>query len=464
MLRSKNSLGNNLLNAFRKWSSSRFLDAFIPTDLHRASQCGKRIRRASSENVRQVSDLRASRRGGFLRLGPAEGTQKFRQSLLPTTQRQQIADGNAFLPWLESRIGLLLRQPKKDPRFSVYLQNLLSLIQDDSIRSELEGGKNLRLNTEQAQAWRPKEKSRPLGLLRSLKVAFLMRGPKAVDEQIEYTFNGILATRENIRMEYDDQEKLLDLRYPAEWYPVARQAQRDIHLHIGPTNSGKTYHALKALEASRSGIYAGPLRLLAHEVYSRLNSMGKSCDLSTGDEQIQNQNEDTTMTACTVEMAPLGAEFDVGVIDEIQMIGDGSRGWAWTQALLGLKARELHLCGEARTLPLIREIVASIGDKLHVHTYERLTPLQTMTSSLHGSLRNLRKGDCVVCFSRIGIHAIKSQIELATQRRVAIVYGSLPPEIRAQQASLFNDPDNDYDFLVASDAIGMGLNLSVLIR
>src|SRR5204863_5893351 len=119
------------------------------------------------------------------------------------------------------------------------------------------------------------------------------------------------------------------------------------------------------------------------------------------------------------------------------------------------------LCGETRVVPLIRELAASMGDTLHVHQYERLNPLKAMSKSLRGNLKNLRKGDCIVSFSVLGIHAMKKQIEVETGRRVAIVYGSLPPEIRAQQAALFNDPDNEYDFLVASDAIGMGLNLSV---
>ena len=110
-------------------------------------------------------------------------------------------------------------------------------------------------------------------------------------------------------------------------------------------------------------------------------------------------------------------------------------------------------------MPLIRELAASMGDELEVHTYKRLTPLETMPTSLRRRLYNLRKGDCVVVFSRVGIHAMKKEIENVTQKRVAVVYGSLPPEIRAQQARLFNDPDNDYDILVASDAIGMGLNL-----
>ena len=82
-----------------------------------------------------------------------------------------------------------------------------------------------------------------------------------------------------------------------------------------------------------------------------------------------------------------------------------------------------------------------------------------MSTSLEGDLTKLRKGDCIVTFSRMGIHALKKVIERQTGKRVAVVYGSLPPETRAQQAKLFNDPDNDYDILVASDAIGMGLNL-----
>ena len=260
----------------------------------------------------------------------------------------------------------------------------------------------------------------------------------------------------------EEQAKLADLRYPLEWYPGTRVVQRTIHLHVGPTNSGKTYHALKRLEQAKTGVYAGPLRLLAHEVYTRLNASGKKCHLITGDDKRINEeaDEDTdSMISCTVEMVPINIPVDVGVIDEIQMIGHNERGWAWSQALLGLKAKELHLCGEARTVPLIRELAAAMGDKLVLHHYERLSPLKAASTSLNGDLKQLRKGDCLVVFSRKEIHYFKSEIERFTGKRVAIVYGSLPPETRARQASLFNDQNNDYDYLVASDAIGMGLNL-----
>ena len=250
-----------------------------------------------------------------------------------------------------------------------------------------------------------------------------------------------------------------NLRHPTEWFPSARVQQRKIHLHVGPTNSGKTYHALKRLEQAQTGSYAGPLRLLAHEVYSRFQSKGIACDLVTGDDVRVDDAGPAALSSHTVEMFDCSRKVEVAVIDEIQMMANERRGWAWTRALLGANASEVHLCGETRVVPLIRELTASMGDTLHIHHYDRLNPLKAMSRSLRGSLKNLRPGDCIVSFSVLGIHAIKKQIEADTGRRVAVIYGGLPPEVRAQQAALFNEPDNGYDFLVASDAIGMGLNL-----
>ena len=252
-----------------------------------------------------------------------------------------------------------------------------------------------------------------------------------------------------------------DLRYPTEWYHQARSMQRQIHLHVGPTNSGKTYNALKRLEDSGHGFYAGPLRLLAHEVYSRFKAKGIPCDLVTGDDVRKDAAEDVQLTASTVEMVNTSREVEIAVIDEAQMMAHEERGWAWTRAFLGANAKEVHLCGEPRIVPLVTELTASMGDSLHIHRYERLSPLKAASRSLGGELKRLRKGDCVVAFTILTLHALKREIELQTGRRVAIVYGSLPPETRARQAELFNDPDNDYDYLVASNAIGMGLNLAI---
>ncbi|KAF2708913.1 P-loop containing nucleoside triphosphate hydrolase protein [Pleomassaria siparia CBS 279.74] len=285
-------------------------------------------------------------------------------------------------------------------------------------------------------------------------------GNEKIRTRLRYLFYAQACGGRFTKAELDNQKEVADLRYPTEWYPATREIPRTVHLHVGPTNSGKTYQALKSLEEAKSGIYMGPLRLLAHEVYTRLNSKGKPCALITGEEQRVPEGNHN-MWSCTIEMAPLNVRMDVAVIDEIQMINHESRGWAWTQAFLGIQAKELHLCGEARTVPLIRELCALVGDKVHVHEYERLTPLKVADRSLGGKLTGLEKGDCVVAFSVLAIHGIRKTIEKNTGKKCAIVYGSLPPETRAHQARLFNDPDNDYDFLVASDAIGMGLNLSI---
>lgn len=300
----------------------------------------------------------------------------------------------------------------------------------------------------------------PIGQLRAtLQNVYVRGGMPAVKDELDYIFRADEFTTKYSMPNLEQQKKIADMRYPAEWYPQARSMQRTIHLHVGPTNSGKTYHALKRLENCERGFYAGPLRLLAQEVFQRFQQAGVPCSLITGDDVQLSEGQSIGVVSNTVEMVSLGQQFEVGVIDEIQMIADPKRGWAWTRAVLGSRATELHLCGEPRAVPLIQSLAALTGDKLEIHNYERLSPLKVMDDSLRGSLKKLRKGDCVICFSRVGIHALKSDIEKSTGRRAAIVYGSLPAEIRTQQASLFNDPDNDYDFLVASDAIGMGLNL-----
>ncbi|KAI1450319.1 P-loop containing nucleoside triphosphate hydrolase protein [Annulohypoxylon stygium] len=293
-----------------------------------------------------------------------------------------------------------------------------------------------------------------------LRNAFIESDMVGLTNQLTYGFQNFLMRSRFPKNIVATHKKIADFRYPHEWFPATRALQRTIYLHVGPTNSGKTYHALKALENAKTGIYAGPLRLLAHEVYTRFLAKGKKCALVTGEEQRIPEDVDTYFRSCTVEMTPLNHPVEVAVIDEIQMIGDIDRGWAWTQAFLGVQAKEVHLCGEERTVDLIQSLCATIGDKCVVTRYKRLNPLETMDKPL-GKLRNLEKGDAVVTFSRLSIHTLKRQIEEATGRRCAMIYGSLPPETRAQQATLFNDPDNDYDFLVASDAIGMGLNLEI---
>lgn len=157
---------------------------------------------------------------------------------------------------------------------------------------------------------------------------------------------------------------LTQISDPALSYPDARTLKRKVIMHIGPTNSGKTYTALQNLAAAPTGIYCGPLRLLAHEVYERMNKNGVPFNLLTGENKLMSQ--DVNRWSCTIEMAFINQPFDVGVIDEIQMIADEQRGWAWTQAFLGLQARELHLCGEPSAVDLIQKLCSYTGDELEV--------------------------------------------------------------------------------------------------
>ncbi|KAK2460680.1 hypothetical protein APHAL10511_007150 [Amanita phalloides] len=297
-------------------------------------------------------------------------------------------------------------------------------------------------------------------------------------------------------------------KYPAEEFPTARRMQRRIIMHVGPTNSGKTHHALRALAAAPTGVYAGPLRLLAHEVWERLNlgeitplgiddmpsktnvhntpdkfpdhfhmypalirtfneskkgnlAYSRICNMITGEEQKIICNS-APLLSCTVEMLSTRRHYDVAIVDEIQMIGDKERGAGWTSAVLGLCASELHLCGEESAVPIVKALLRETGDEIEVRRYERLTPLEVEEQSLDGDYGNVRKGDCVIAFSRHGIFGIKSQIEEKTGMRCAVVYGKLPPEVRSEQARLFNS-DSGYDVIIGSDAIGMGLNLFVLL-
>jgi ATP-dependent RNA helicase SUPV3L1/SUV3 len=205
-----------------------------------------------------------------------------------------------------------------------------------------------------------------------------------------------------------------------------------VHLHVGPTNSGKTYRALQRLESAESGIYCGPLRLLAHEIFEKMNDKGIQCNLLTGEER-REVSPYASLTSSTVEMASLNKTMDVAVIDEIQMIADPDRGWAWTQALLGLKAKEIHLCGEASAVPLVQKICESLDEEVIVNEYSRLTPYKVNTNSLRGDLKKIRKGDCVVAFSRSEIFSLKEKIEAETGLKCAVAYGALPPGLYAQR-------------------------------
>ena len=282
-------------------------------------------------------------------------------------------------------------------------------------------------------------------------------GYTSLDHQILTKFRLYAIVRPTVKGDTSELIRVADMRKPGEWYPGARSMRRKIIMHVGPTNSGKTYQALCQLESAKSGWYGGPLRLLAHEIFHRMNEKGIKCNLKTG-EEIRMVDINAPITSSTIEMFSDSMSYDVAVIDEIQMIADPARGHAWTAALLGVKAKEIHLCGEEAAIPLVKKIAEDLGEEVEVHTYKRLSPLTTAAIPIDG-FHSLVPGDCVVAFSRALIFSLRDRIEKECGLRCALVYGSLPSETRTLQANLFNDPKSGYDVIVASDAIGMGLNL-----
>lgn len=237
-------------------------------------------------------------------------------------------------------------------------------------------------------------------------------------------------------------------------HATARRKKRKVIYHMGPTNSGKTYNAIEALSKSEHGCYLAPLRLLASELFDTLNDKGVKTTLLTGEEVIE--LEGATHYSSTIEMAKLHEEFDCVVIDEIQMITDPQRGWAWTRALVNIDADEVHLCGDPSVFELVEKILKLTGDTLEVKTYERKTKLMVEKRPI--KLVDLQENDALIVFSRR--NALKFKMDLENLGfKVSIVYGRLSPEVRREQARKFDEGETD--IMVSTDAIAMGMNLPV---
>ena len=246
--------------------------------------------------------------------------------------------------------------------------------------------------------------------------------------------------------------------YP-DTFPARRRPRRLIAV-LGPTNSGKTHDAFERLATAASGIYLGPLRLLALEAFTRLNDeFGVSASLITGEER--RIVEGSRVTASTIEMLDPEREIDVAVIDEIQMLSDPDRGWAWTQAVVGANAREVWLLGAPSAEPAIQALAARLGLPLEVRHKTRKHPLvvgHALANNPAGALRKARPGDAFIVFSRRDALNLRDDL-LALGKPVACIYGALSPEVREREARRF--AGGDADILVATDAIGMGLNLPI---
>ncbi|MDP8917179.1 MAG: phosphonate-binding protein, partial [Pseudomonadota bacterium] len=221
---------------------------------------------------------------------------------------------------------------------------------------------------------------------------------------------------------------------------------------LGPTNTGKTHLAVERMLGHGSGMIGLPLRLLAREIYDRIVKLRgtRSVALITGEEKIVPPH--ARYFVCTVEAMPLGREVDFLAIDEIQLAADPERGHVFTHRLLHARGRhETMLMGSATMGPLIRRLLPDA----EFQTRERFSQLTYAGSK---KLTRLPRRSAVVAFSAENVYAIA---ELIRRQRggAAVVMGSLSPRTRNAQVALYQS--GEVDFLVATDAIGMGLNMDV---
>ena len=238
-------------------------------------------------------------------------------------------------------------------------------------------------------------------------------------------------------------------------YPAARLMKRKFYLHIGPTNSGKTYQAIQALEAAQHGVYLGPLRLLAYEQYETMNYDGCPCNLLTGEEAIEVPF--ARVQASTIEMVNIQDTFDIAVIDEAQMMTDEERGGYWSQAILGLCASEIHVCAAPYAEKILIHMIEDCGDEYEIEHLDRLVPLKADVANFRFP-DSIQEGDALILFSRKDVHACAAELS-SSDLPCSIIYGTLPYDVRHSEARKFSNGTSKV--LIATDAIGMGLNLPI---
>ena len=230
------------------------------------------------------------------------------------------------------------------------------------------------------------------------------------------------------------------------------QAPSRVVAVLGPTNTGKTHLAVERMLGHASGMIGLPLRLLAREIYDRIVKRRgvSSVALVTGEEKIVPPR--AQFFVCTVEAMPLERQVEFLAIDEIQLVADPERGHVFTQRLLHARGRfETMFLGAGTMAPLIRSMIPDV----EIVQRERLSTLSYAGSK---KLTRLPPRSAIVAFSTDQVYAIA---ELIRRQRggAAVVMGSLSPRTRNAQVELFQS--GEVDFLVATDAIGMGLNMDV---
>ena len=221
---------------------------------------------------------------------------------------------------------------------------------------------------------------------------------------------------------------------------------------LGPTNTGKTFLAIETMLSFQSGMIGFPLRLLAREVYDKVIKKidPSKVALITGEEKIIPLNAKYFL--CTVESMPVDKSLEFVGVDEIQMCADSERGHIFTDRLLNLRGEKLTMLMGSNT---IKSIIEKLNDDIEFINKERFSKL---SFGGHKKISRIERKSAVIAFSAEEVYAIAELIR-RQKGGAAIVMGSLSPKTRNAQVNLYQSGDVDY--LVATDAIGMGINMDL---
>jgi ATP-dependent RNA helicase SUPV3L1/SUV3 len=229
-------------------------------------------------------------------------------------------------------------------------------------------------------------------------------------------------------------------------------AKNKITAVLGPTNTGKTHLAIETMLSFDSGMIGFPLRLLAREVYDKvIKKIGlEKVALITGEEKIIPSNAKYFL--CTVESMPIDKYLDFVGVDEIQMCADHERGHIFTDRLLNMRGNKLTMLMGSNT---IKDIISKLDDDVEYINRSRLSKLSYVG---HKKISRINRKTAIIAFSAEEVYAIAELIR-RQKGGAAIVMGSLSPKTRNAQVELYQS--GDVDFLVATDAIGMGINMDI---
>ena len=206
--------------------------------------------------------------------------------------------------------------------------------------------------------------------------------------------------------------------------------------------------------SAQGSSYLGPLRLLALELFDRINAAGIPCSMLTGEESIQVDH--AQIVSSTIELCDYRTHFKTAVIDEAQLIADPGRGASWLKAICLVDAEVVHICMAPEAQHYIEELITRFSDQYSIVYHQRLAPLRY--GGICRGYRDLRPDDALICFSRKSVLSTAALLE-KNGFRASVIYGALPPEARRNEVRKYTSGETN--IVVATDAIGLGISLPI---